>query len=281
VQWRMPCSVTAITPQADTPGFLVTTSSGPIHAARVVVATGGLPIPQIGATDFGLKIARQFGLKIIEPRPALVPLTFDAAAWKPFVPLAGVALEVDIRTGEGKKAPRFREDLLFTHRGLSGPAVLQISSFWEPNTPITIDLAPGLDLAAALLDAKPGNRQQVGTVLSGLLPRRLAEQWLVAHAGLWPGLATQRLADVPDKTLRALAGSLSAWSVVPSGTEGYKKAEVMRGGVDTRGLDQQTMEAKTVPGLHFIGETVDVTGWLGGYNFQWAWASGVAAGQAV
>jgi predicted Rossmann fold flavoprotein len=281
VQWRMPCSVTAIAPQAETPGFVVTTSSGPIHAARVVVATGGLPIPQIGATDFGLKIARQFGLKIIEPRPALVPLTFDAAAWKPFVPLAGVALEVDIRTGEGKKAPRFREDLLFTHRGLSGPAVLQISSFWEPNTPITIDLAPGLDLAAALLDAKPGNRQQLGTVLSGLLPRRLAEQWLVTHAGLWPGLATQRLADVPDKTLRALAGSLSAWSVVPSGTEGYKKAEVMRGGVDTRGLDQQTMEAKTVPGLHFIGETVDVTGWLGGYNFQWAWASGVAAGQAV
>ncbi|NYE24123.1 NAD(P)/FAD-dependent oxidoreductase [Pigmentiphaga litoralis] len=296
VSWRMPCSVTAITrnvpasqtaPDADPSGFptrtgfIIETSHGPIHAGRVVIATGGLPIPQIGATDFGLKIARQFGLKIIEPRPALVPLTFDAAAWKPFVPLAGVALEVDIRTGEGKKAPRFREDLLFTHRGLSGPAVLQISSFWEPNTPITIDLAPGLDLAAALLDAKPGNRQQVVTVLSGLLPRRLAEQWLVAHGDLWPGLATQRLADVPDKTLRALAASLASWAVVPSGTEGYKKAEVMRGGVDTRGLDQQTMEAKTVPGLHFIGETVDVTGWLGGYNFQWAWASGVAAGQAV
>lgn len=309
VQWRMPCSVTAIKrdgsaadargslpgPDATasgnghpgssgvpgSAGFIIETSHGPIHAGRVVIATGGLPIPQIGASDFGLKIARQFGLKIIEPRPALVPLTFDAAAWKPFVPLAGVALEVDIRTGEGKKAPRFREDLLFTHRGLSGPAVLQISSFWEPNTPITIDLAPGLDLAAALLDAKPGNRQQVVTVLSGLLPRRLAEQWLVAHADLWPGLAIQRLADVPDKTLRALASSLSSWSVVPSGTEGYKKAEVMRGGVDTRGLDQQTMEAKTVPGLHFIGETVDVTGWLGGYNFQWAWASGVAAGQAV
>ena len=296
VSWRMPCSVTAITrdvpisqtaPDADPSGFptrtgfIIETSHGPIHAGRVVIATGGLPIPQIGATDFGLKIARQFGLKIIEPRPALVPLTFDAAAWKPFVPLAGVALEVDIRTGDGKKAPRFREDLLFTHRGLSGPAVLQISSFWEPNTPITIDLAPGLDLAAALLDAKPGNRQQVVTVLSGLLPRRLAEQWLVAHGDLWPGLATQRLADVPDKTLRALAASLSSWAVVPSGTEGYKKAEVMRGGVDTRGLDQQTMEAKTVPGLHFIGETVDVTGWLGGYNFQWAWASGVAAGQAV
>jgi len=296
VSWRMPCSVTAITrnvpisqtaPDADPSGFptrtgfIIETSHGPIHAGRVVIATGGLPIPQIGATDFGLKIARQFGLKIIEPRPALVPLTFDAAAWKPFVPLAGVALEVDIRTGEGKKAPRFREDLLFTHRGLSGPAVLQISSFWEPNTPITIDLAPGLDLAAALLDAKPGNRQQVVTVLSAMLPRRLAEQWLVAHGDLWPGLATQRLADVPDKTLRALAASLASWAVVPSGTEGYKKAEVMRGGVDTRGLDQQTMEAKTVPGLHFIGETVDVTGWLGGYNFQWAWASGVAAGQAV
>jgi predicted Rossmann fold flavoprotein len=305
VVWRMPCSVTSIAQAADhaaarsaihdaashaasdpasgqgAPSFLLATSQGPLRATRVVIATGGLPIPQIGATDFGLRIARQFGLKVIEPRPALVPLTFDAASWKPFVPLAGVALEVDIRTGEGKKAPRFREDLLFTHRGLSGPAVLQISSFWEPGTPILIDLAPGLDLAGALLAAKPGNRQQVVTVLSSLLPRRLAEQWLVAHAELWPGLATLRLADVPDKTLRALAASLSAWSVIPSGTEGYKKAEVMRGGVDTRGLDQQTMEAKTVPGLHFIGETVDVTGWLGGYNFQWAWASGVAAGQAV
>ena len=279
VTWRMPCKVDGIV-RADS-GFEIATQAGVIRASKVVIATGGLPIPQIGATDFGLRIAKQFGLKLIETRPALVPLTFDAASWKPFVPLAGVALEVDIRTGEGKQAPRFREDLLFTHRGLSGPGVLQISSYWLPGQPITIDLAPEVDLAEQLLEAKPGNRQQVGNVLAGMVPRRLAEQWLLAHAADMPGLATQRLADVTDKSLRALAQSLKQWSVVPSGTEGYKKAEVMRGGVDTRGLDQQTMEAKTVPGLHFIGEAVDVTGWLGGYNFQWAWASGAACGRAV
>jgi hypothetical protein len=280
VTWRMPCSVESVERLEAGPdaGFELRTSAGIIRAARVVVATGGLPIPQIGATDFGLRLAKQFGLRLIEPRPALVPLTFESASWKPYVPLAGVALEVDISTGEGKRAPMFREDLLFTHRGLSGPAVLQISSYWQPGTPIVIDLAPGLDLSAELLAAKPGNRQQLGTVLAGIVPRRLSEQWLeAAHSSL----ATQRIADLPDKTLREVAEGMQRWRVFPSGTEGYKKAEVMRGGVDTRSLDQQTMEVKAVPGLHFIGEVVDVTGWLGGYNFQWAWASGVACGRAV
>jgi predicted Rossmann fold flavoprotein len=285
VQWRMPCKVESVARAGE--GFDLATSTGTVHVGRVVIATGGLPIPQIGATDFGLRVARQFGLHIVEPQPALVPLTFDAASWKPFVPLAGVALEVDIRTGEGRSAGKFREDLLFTHRGLSGPAVLQISSYWRPGQAIVIDLAPDVDLANELLAAKPGSRQQLGTVLAGLVPRRLAEQWLLAQAGTQPAaapgvaLGAQRLADLPDKTLRQLADGFKNWSVVPSGTEGYKKAEVMRGGVDTRGLDQQTMEAVAAPGLHFIGETVDVTGWLGGYNFQWAWSSGVACGQAV
>ncbi len=283
VRWHMPCKVEMITRGEQ--GFELATSDGVVRAKRVVIATGGLPIPQIGATDFGLRIARQFGMKVIEPRPALVPLTFDSATWKPFVPLAGVALEVNIRTGEGKRAPSFLEDLLFTHRGLSGPAVLQISSYWQPGQAIVIDLAPGVDLVAELLAAKPGNRQQLGNVLAGLVPRRLAEQWLAAQhpaedVSTVP-LGAQRLADIPDKVLRQLAEGMKRWSLVPSGTEGYKKAEVMRGGVDTRGLDQQTMEAVTVPGLHFIGETVDVTGWLGGYNFQWAWASGVVCGRAV
>lgn len=280
VSWRMPCSVEAVAREDG--GFVLTTSSGVMRAQRVVVATGGLSIPAIGATDFGFKLARQFGLKIIEPRPALVPLTFDSASWKPFVPLAGVAQEVEIRVGEGKRATRFLEDLLFTHRGLSGPAVLQISSYWNPGEPIFIDLAPGANLGQALLDAKHGNRQQFGTVLANLLPRRLAEQWLVADvAQLGSDVAVQRMADIPDKSLRRLAESLHGWQVFPSGTEGFKKAEVTRGGVDTRELDQQTMQAQRVPGLHFIGETVDVTGWLGGYNFQWAWASAHACAQAV
>ncbi|WP_296560479.1 NAD(P)/FAD-dependent oxidoreductase [Pigmentiphaga sp.] len=276
VVWRMPCTVESV--DRGEQGFSLRTSSGEIRAARVVIATGGLPIAQIGASDFGLRIARQFGLKIVEPRPALVPLTFDAASWKPFVPLAGVALEVDIRTGEGRRAASFREDLLFTHRGLSGPAVLQISSYWQPGEAIAIDLAPDVDLVSDLLAAKAGGRQHLANVLAGMVPRRLAEQWLAAAH---PGLGEQRIADLPDKSLRQVAEGMKRWAVTPSGTEGYRKAEVMRGGVDTRGLDQQTMEAKAAPGLHFIGEVVDVTGWLGGYNFQWAWASGVACGQAV
>ncbi|MFY4259467.1 NAD(P)/FAD-dependent oxidoreductase [Achromobacter xylosoxidans] len=280
VQWRMGCQVAEVA--HGEAGFELRTSQGAIRAAKLVVATGGMAIPQLGATDFGLKLARQFGLKVVEPRPALVPLTFDAAQWQPLSELSGVALEVNLATGQGKARGEFLEDLLFTHRGLSGPAILQISSFWKPGEPIVIDLAPGRDLAAELLAAKSGNRQQLHTVLAGLWPKRLADRWLqLAEQGGKPGLAALRLADAPDKTLRALAQDIHQWTLVPSGTAGYKKAEVMRGGVDTRGLDQKSMQARTTPGLYFIGETVDVTGWLGGYNFQWAWASGVACGKAL
>ncbi|WP_175217430.1 NAD(P)/FAD-dependent oxidoreductase [Achromobacter deleyi] len=280
VKWRMGCQVAEVA-HGET-GFELRTSQGPIRAAKLVVATGGMAIPQLGATDFGLKLARQFGLKVVEPRPALVPLTFDAAQWQPLAELSGVALEVNLQTGQGKSRGEFLEDLLFTHRGLSGPAILQISSFWKPGEPIVIDLAPGRDLADELLASKSGNRQQLHTVLAGLWPKRLADRWLhLAEQGGKPGLAALRLADAPDKTLRALAQDIHQWTLVPSGTAGYKKAEVMRGGVDTRGLDQKSMQAKTTPGLYFVGEAVDVTGWLGGYNFQWAWASGVACGKAL
>lgn len=280
VQWRMPCRVAEVA-RSDA-GYVLRTSQGEIHAAKLVVATGGMAIPQLGATDFALKLARQFGLKVIEPRPALVPLTFDAVQWRPFAELSGVAIEVSLATGSGRARGEFLEDLLFTHRGLSGPAILQISSYWQPGEAIVIDLAAGRNLAEALIADKPGNRQQLHTVLSGLWPRRLADQWLhLAEQNGYPGLATMRLADTPDKTLRALGQGIHQWRLVPSGTAGYKKAEVMRGGVDTRGLDQKSMQARSVAGLYFIGEAVDVTGWLGGYNFQWAWASAVACGRAL
>ncbi|GAB1576032.1 NAD(P)/FAD-dependent oxidoreductase [Bordetella petrii] len=279
VHWRMPCRVAEI--GREEAGYVLRTSQGEIRAAKLVMATGGMAIPQLGATDFALKVARQFGLKVIEPRPALVPLTFDPAHWRPYAELSGVALEVSLSTGAGRARGEFLEDLLFTHRGLSGPAILQISSYWQPGEPIVLDLAPGRDLAAELIAAKPGSRQQLHTVLAGLWPRRLADQWLQAEQGGSSKLAAARLADTPDKVLRALAADIHQWRLVPSGTAGYKKAEVMRGGVDTRGLDQKSMQARGVPGLYFIGEAVDVTGWLGGYNFQWAWASGVACGRAL
>lgn len=280
VSWRMPCSVADVL--RDEQGFELHSSLGVIRAAKLVVACGGMAIPQLGATDFGLKLARQFGLKVVEPRPALVPLTFDPAQWQPLALLSGVALEVGLQTGQGKTRGEFLEDLLFTHRGLSGPGILQISSYWKPGEPIEIDLAPGRDLAEELLASKSGNRQQVHTVLASLWPKRLADQWLeMAARDGQPGLGALRLADTSDKVLRALAHDIHHWKLIPSGTAGYKKAEVMRGGVDTRGLDQKSMQAKNTPGLYFIGETVDVTGWLGGYNFQWAWASGVACGRAL
>jgi hypothetical protein len=279
VHWRMPCKVESLEKGAE--GFVLQTDGGPIEAPSVVIATGGLSIPKIGATDFGYRIAKQFDLRMVEPRPALVPLTFDAEQWAPFVEMSGIALEVDVETGSLKgrnpSGARFREDLLFTHRGLSGPAILQISSYWQPGTPITINLLPELDLAATLIEGKGSIKKQLGNVLSQWLPTRLAEGLLLAH-----GFALDaRLADMPDAQLRKLGAAINQWSLTPNGSEGYRKAEVTRGGIDTRELSQQTMMATKVPGLYFIGETVDVTGWLGGYNFQWAWASGVAAGQAV
>jgi len=270
VTWRQPCKVAAV--RRETEEFLLGTDAGEIHAKALVIATGGLPVPKIGATDFGLRIARQFGIPVVEARPALVPLTFDPHAWAPFAELAGMSLEVALQCKDG----RFLEDLLFTHRGLSGPAILQISSFWREGDSLTLNLAPGQDLVAALLTAKSASKAQVQTVLSQWLPRRLAE-----HAAGASGLAGRPLAECSDKALRALAASLQDWQLKPAGSEGYRKAEVMLGGVDTRHLDQKSMMAKAVPGLHFIGETVDVTGWLGGYNFQWAWASAYAAGMAL
>lgn len=275
VAWRMPCSVESITPGDS--GFKIQTDQGPVDAHQVVLATGGMAIPQLGATDFALRIARQFGLKVVEPRPALVPLTFDAQQWQAFSALSGVAIEVDVKTGAPASAT-FLEDLLFTHRGLSGPAILQVSSYWNPGEAISINLAPSLDLGQQLLKAKPGNRQRVVNVLSDLWPRRLAEQWL---ANTSDDLGSQRLADVPDRVLRKLGDTIHNWTLHPSGTAGYRKAEVMRGGVDTNAINQRTMEVKKVPGLYIVGEALDVTGWLGGYNFQWAWASGVACGRAV
>ncbi len=223
---------------------------------------------------------------MVEPRPGLVPLTFDGPAWEPFVPLAGIALEVEVETGSGKgkgraahptQKGRFREDLLFTHRGLSGPAILQISSYWQPGTPIILNLLPEMDLAEVLIEGKGTLKKQMGNVLSQWLPTRLAEGLLEAN-----GFALDaRLADQPDAKLRKLGDAINRWAIVPTGSEGYRKAEVTLGGVDTRELSQQTMMTNKVPGLYFIGEAVDVTGWLGGYNFQWAWASGVAAGSAI
>jgi len=274
VEWRQPCSVHSIEREAGRYGLA--SDGGVLHADRVVIATGGLSIPKIGATDFGYRIARQFGLRIVEPRPALVPLVFDAEAWAPFGALAGISREVRVRTGTGQ----FDEDLLFTHRGLSGPAILQISSYWNPRAAIDIDLVPELApdmLAERFLALKRASRGKVADALGGLLPQRLAAQWATLN-GLAPDA---RLAEAPDSGLRRLAGSLKHWQLTPTGTEGYRKAEVTRGGVATVELSQASLEAKRVPGLHFIGEVVDVTGWLGGYNFQWAWASGYAAALAI
>ncbi|WP_374665651.1 NAD(P)/FAD-dependent oxidoreductase [Ramlibacter sp.] len=271
--WQ-PCAVAAIGMEGDQ--YLLQTARGPVRTRSVVIATGGLSIPKIGATDFGLGIARQFGLRVVTPRPALVPLTFDGTAWAPFADLAGLALPVRIATGEKKTRMAFDEDLLFTHRGLSGPGVLQISSYWREGTPIEIDLAPGTDLAEALHEAKAsGQRRLLANLLAQWVPSRLADAWVRQDA------AWQRPAvEAADRALAALAQRLAAWQLVPTGTEGWRKAEVMAGGVDTRDLSQQTLESRQ-RGLYFIGEVVDVTGWLGGYNFQWAWASAHACGMAL
>ena len=279
-RWQ-PCQVKNIrfsascADEAGTGCYEIDSDRGVIQARQVVIATGGLSIPKIGATDFGYRIARQFGLRVVEPRPALVPLTFDGEGWAPYAQLAGLALPVVIETGEKKERMAFSEDLLFTHRGLSGPAVLQISSYWREGTPIRLNLAPETDLPAALARAKTSSRKLIANELTAFVPSRLADAWAQQDA------AWQRpVSDATDKALGLLAQRLSRWELVPTGTEGYKKAEVTAGGVDTRDLSSQTMESKQ-PGLYFIGEVVDVTGWLGGYNFQWAWASAHACAQAM
>jgi predicted Rossmann fold flavoprotein len=252
--------------------FELDVSSRTVNCASLVVATGGKSIPKMGATGYAYDVARQFGVKLTETRPALVPLTFEVGLLDRLSSLSGVAL--DARVTSGRTA--FEEAMLFTHRGLSGPAILQISSYWREGGEIEVDMAPGVDVFGAIKAARAANgRQGVSTALAEHLPRRVADL-LAEHQQL-----AGTLADISDKRLAVLAEAVNRWRVKPVGSEGYRTAEVTLGGIDTGELDQRTMQAKAVSGLYFVGEAVDVTGWLGGYNFQWAWASGWSAGQAA
>ncbi len=258
--------------------FVIETSAGRFRAESVVVATGGLSIPKMGATGFGYSLAEQFGLRVVECRPALVPLVFSDQERERWCDLAGVSAEVVAQAGAGRRRGSFREKMLVTHRGLSGPAMLQVSSYWRPGEEMVVDLAPGLEVMAPLLERNARRDRAAAVVaLRAALPGRMAERWMDVHAPSSvpaPGGWT-------NASLKALEQGLHAWRVMPAGTEGYGKAEVTAGGVDTAELDAKTMQSRKVPGLYFIGEVVDVTGWLGGYNFQWAWASGASAGRAV
>jgi predicted Rossmann fold flavoprotein len=264
----MPCEVAAVSKRDRS--FVVETSAGTFEAASLVIATGGLTVPKIGATPFAYRIAEQFGLELVPPRPALVPLSFEPEVLARFGDLSGIALDAEVSCNGG----RFREQLLITHRGLSGPAILQISSYWKGGDFIAIDLLPDRD-AVEWLGAHRGSRARLDNLLADVLPKRFAQQWCDAHA------LTKPIHQLSDKEIRNAADALHAWRVRPSGTLGYNKAEVTLGGVATEGLSSKTMEAAAVGGLYFIGEAVDVTGHLGGFNFQWAWASGVAAGIAA
>ena len=268
VQIRCATVIREITRTAAPPARFTLISNGETLAAEsLVLATGGLSIPSIGASDLGYRLAKQFGLNVLRTDPALVPLTLSG-----FAGLSGIAIDVTISCN----GIAFREALLFTHVGLSGPAVLQISTYWNPGDSITIDLLPGQDALALMRAARrSGSSMSVARFLQELLPKRVVQHW-AAHQPL-----DQPLAGASDAQLTAIAASLQAWTVVPSGSEGYRKAEVTRGGIDTTQLSSKTMEARAVPGLYCIGEVVDVTGWLGGYNFQWAWASGHCAGEVA
>jgi len=271
VEWWQPCAVQGV--RHDGSRFRIETARGPVDAASLVIATGGLTVPKIGATPFAYKIAEQFGLAIVPPKPSLVPLSFEPKFLEQFADLAGVSLDVQVQCGGG----RFRENLLFTHRGLSGPAILQISSYWQQARaaePIRIDILPGKDVRKWLAGERR-SRQLLSTLLSERVPKRFAQRWCAARGLDIP------IAQLDATRLDGAARELGEWKVQPSGTLGYNKAEVTLGGVDTRGLSPETMEASTLKGLYFIGEAVDVTGHLGGFNFQWAWASARAAGQAL
>ena len=268
---RLETTISAVERTAS--GFRVNTSAGTIDVASLVIASGGKSIPKMGATGFAYRIAEQFGVPIVETRPALVPFTLDPPQLEKLGALAGVAADAEVRFGK----VAFREAVLITHRGLSGPAILQISSYWREGAEVVLRLMPDIDIASILKGMRrTSGRQAAQTALADILPRRLA-QFFAEEAKL----AGRLLADLSDKAIDALAASIQAWTLKPAGTEGYRTAEVTLGGVDTRALDSRTMQATNIPGLYFIGECVDVTGWLGGYNFQWAWASGFAAGQDV
>ncbi|MDB5368078.1 MAG: aminoacetone oxidase family FAD-binding enzyme [Rhodospirillales bacterium] len=271
VELRLATGVTDLRKVAG--GFELSLSRGDdVRCASLVIATGGKSIPKMGATGFGYEVAQRFDVPVTETRAALVPLTFDPATLEKLLPLAGVAVDATVRNGK----VQFKEAMLFTHRGLSGPAILQISSYWREGGEIEIALAPGLDMFEMLRTARSENgRQALPTALATILPKRLAQR-IAEDEG-----ATGNLADAPDQLLRRVDAAVNRWRVKPQGSEGYRTAEVTLGGVDTHALDSRTMAAKSVPGLYFIGEVVDVTGWLGGYNFQWAWSSGWCAGQVV
>ena len=271
VELRMSCIVSAVSRANER--YLVKTAQGDFNSAALVIATGGLSVPKIGATPFGYKVAEQFGLNIVPPRAALVPLSFDPESLAQYGDLSGLSLDAEVSC----RAGRFREALLLTHRGLSGPAILQISSYWQngsPKDPIHINLLPD----SAVVEWLAGQRTaktQFNNLLAERLPRRFAQQWCEAHQ------LTKPAVQFSDKAYAGAIAGLQDWQVKPSGTLGYNKAEVTLGGVDTHALSSKTMQANDVPGLFFIGEVVDVTGHLGGFNFQWAWASAVAAGQAL
>jgi predicted Rossmann fold flavoprotein len=281
VHWCLPCAVDTIG-QLDSPvglatdkgsrakRFAVTSSRGRFETESLVIATGGLSIPKMGATAFGYKIAQQFGIAVSKLKPGLVPLSFHPEEWAQYADLAGIS--VDALVSFGKHS--FRENLLFTHRGLSGPAILQISSYWEPGKPLSIDLLPPVDILQAFRESH-SSRMLLNNFMAYYLPKRLADVWCGQLFGNKP------LNQYAEKSLSEFSAKLHAWQITPTGTLGYNKAEVTCGGVDTRSLSSKTMEANQVPGLYFIGEVVDVTGQLGGYNFQWAWASGYAAGLAA
>jgi len=267
---KLGCSVSSVEKSAH--GFTLQLTDGPVRCRSLVVACGGKSIPKMGATSFGYDIATQFGLRIVETRPALVPLTFEPNTLERLKPLAGVAVDAVVSCGKTK----FAEAMLFTHRGISGPSILQISSYWREGDEIRIAMLPETDIFEALREQRKQNgKQALQTALALYLPRKLA-QTIAEEIG-----ATGHLADMSDKMFRRVEAAINDWRIKPAGSEGYRTAEVTLGGVDTRDLDSKTMEAKSVPGLFFIGEVVDVTGWLGGYNFQWAWSSGWVAGQAA
>ena len=268
VQWAMPCGVRQV--ERAGADFVIDTDSGEARASSLVIATGGLAAPKIGASPFGYRVAEQFGLAIVPPAPALVPLAFDAETVARFGSLSGISIEATVSCN----GQSFRENLLLTHRGLSGPAILQISSYWKGGDTIEIDLLPGVDITAKLLSAS-SSRIQLDNLLAQFLPRRFCQHWCAA------GGIGKPLNEFSSAELREVALGLHNWRVRPSGTLGYAKAEVTRGGVSTECLSSRTMEARGVPGLFFVGEVVDVTGHLGGFNFQWAWSSGHAAGQVA
>ncbi len=266
VKFLLNCLVESV---RRTTRFELATSAGPYECESLVVATGGLSFAKLGATDFGLRLAEQFGLALIPPRPGLVPLTFNEADQKSFAELSGVSIDASVSAG----GATFRENILFTHRGLSGPAILQVSNFWAGSPEvIAIDLLPGKS-ALEILNANRQSKQELKTLLAQHLPQRFVQAWCDRH------FASRPVNQIPNGELQRVAARLHRWEILPAGTEGYPKAEVTCGGVDTRALSSKTMEVRSVPGLYFIGEVMDVTGWLGGYNFQWAWASGQAAGQ--